>query len=80
MSHFPHVRPGDWLYDCQRCGYTVWTSETRREWTGLRVCHDCWDPKHPQISVKGVKDNQKVPFSNHPPDVFQTVPVTGDDL
>jgi len=35
----------------------------KKEWTGLWVCKACWEPRHPQDSVKGVKDHQSVPVS-----------------
>lgn len=61
---------GDWLYVCQRCGLTYYASTIRLEWTGLRVCEHCWEPRHPQDFVRGVRDDQTVPFANNPDDVF----------
>lgn len=34
---------------CDRCGFQVPYNEIKEEWTGLRVCADCWEPKHPQL-------------------------------
>jgi hypothetical protein len=59
-------RSGDWLYTCQRCGFTYYASQVRQEWTGLRVCASCWDPRHPQEFVRGVRDDQTVPYANPP--------------
>lgn len=59
-------RPGDWLYQCQRCGFTIYGSKARQEWTGLRVCSKCWEPRHPQDFVRGVHDDMTVPFANSP--------------
>lgn len=60
-------RVGDWLYTCQRCGFTVYASETELEWTGLRVCKaTCWEPRHPQEFVRGRADKQTVPYANPP--------------
>lgn len=44
--------PGDWKYDCQRCGFTFPSSKVKKEWTGLYVCHKCWESKHPQLMIK----------------------------
>ena len=66
-------RAGDWLYVCQRCGFTFYASEIELEWTGLRVCRRCWEPRHPQDFVRGVRDAQTVPFANNPDDVFLSV-------
>lgn len=46
---------------CPRCGAKRNISNFRREWTGQRVCSDCWDPRHPQEFVRGVADRQQVP-------------------
>jgi hypothetical protein len=59
-------REGDWLYNCQRCGFTIYGSEAKREWTGLNVCSKCWEPRHPQEFVRGVRDDMTVPFANPP--------------
>lgn len=61
----PHYIPGDPWAICDRCGFRFRHSQTRKEWTGLRVCHgagtnDCWESRHPQDFVRGVKDDQKV--------------------
>lgn len=62
------TRPGDWLYTCQRCGFTKYASQIRQEWTGLHVCETCWEPRHPQEFVRGVADDMTVPFANPPSD------------
>lgn len=80
MSRQWGTPPGDWIYTCQRCQFEIWASESKREYTGLRVCRDCYDVRNPQDFVRGVADNQKVPFSNNPPVRFQTVPVRAEDL
>ncbi|HTD72145.1 MAG TPA: hypothetical protein VK652_01355 [Steroidobacteraceae bacterium] len=76
------TRPGDWLYNCQRCGWTIYGSEARQEWTGLRVCSKCFDPRHPQDFVRGVRDDQTVPFANPPgpPHFLDTNEVQPEDL
>lgn len=68
---------------CPRCGFDRPIREFRREWTGLRVCRDCWDPKHPQMNVRGVADRQQVPGGPlpEPPAVFvDPGDITADDL
>lgn len=68
-------REGDPPAICQRCGSKVHISEIRREWTSARVCRDCWDPRHPQEFVRGVRDRQQVPGGAlpEPPDYFLSV-------
>lgn len=53
-----HFVSGDWNAECDRCGFNFKASELRKEWTGLRVCRDCWEPRHPQDFVRGVPDRQ----------------------
>jgi hypothetical protein len=51
---------GEHLVVCDRSGRTVLASETRKEWNGLRVYKDYWEPRHPQEFVRGRKDDQLV--------------------
>lgn len=54
-----------------RCAAKKHVSELRKEWTGLKVCGDCWEPRHPQDKVRAVPDPQRVPnASPEPADVF----------
>jgi DNA-directed RNA polymerase subunit RPC12/RpoP len=56
--------PGNWKYDCQRCGWTFPSGDIRKEWTGLYVCGKCWEPKHPQLMIR-VREETAVPaFKN----------------
>jgi hypothetical protein len=67
-----HFKEGDPPGICPRCGLKHNISFFRREWTGVRVCKDCWDPRHPQMDVRGVPDRQRVPGGPlpEPADVF----------
>lgn len=62
MSYTPSYKAGDWKAICQRCGSIFKGSELRRTWDGLYVCKDDWEPKHPQLYVTGVRDDQRPPF------------------
>ena len=35
--------------ECMRCGDKCRIPELRKEWTGLKVCGPCWDPKPPEL-------------------------------
>lgn len=64
-----HFRPGDWLVVCARSGFTCYASETvLEEKTGLRVKREFADKRNPQDFVRGVVDDQRVPFANPPGD------------
>jgi len=54
-------RHGDFKRRCDRSGFRVHASDTRKEWNGLIVDKRFWEPRHPQDYVKGVKDDQSVP-------------------
>jgi hypothetical protein len=34
---------------CDRCGFRYKYLELRMEWTGFKVCSECFEPKHPQL-------------------------------
>ena len=53
--------PGDYWIICDRCGFKVRRSNSRKEWTGALVCKKCWEPRHPQDFVKAKADKQAVP-------------------
>ncbi len=45
---------------CDRCGFKYKHFDTKKEWTGLIVCTKCWEHRHPQDFVRGVRDQQSV--------------------
>ena len=34
---------------CDRCSFEYKLSELKEEWTGFKVCSECYEPKHPQL-------------------------------
>lgn len=68
---------------CDRCGFKFPLSALRKEWTGLRVCNQCLDHRHPQEFMRSVKDRQGIQpdMRPRPTDYFLSVnEVTADDL
>ncbi len=64
---------GDNLAICDICGFMFYMSQTRKTWEGLRVCEKDWDPKHPQLTIRGLPDRQAVYDGRpEPKDVFIT--------
>ena len=53
-------RPGDHLVECDRTGFTVYASQSKKEWTGHIVRDQSWEPRHPQDFVRGIGDKQSV--------------------
>lgn len=66
--------------NCQRCGFNFRSTEIRLEWTGLRVCRDCFEVRHPQDSLRGREDRQAPPWTSPEPDPVAVGVVTPDDL
>lgn len=58
---------------CQRCGFVRRvTTQLSREWTGLIVCRECFDPRPPEL-VAPVIFAEGLPVPNpspEPPDAF----------
>ena len=53
----PGFKPGDNWAECQRCGFDIYGSKLKKEWTGLLVCEKCWEPRHPQDFVRARKED-----------------------
>jgi hypothetical protein len=43
-----HAFPAPWG-ECARCGLDYRLNALRKEWTGLRVCGACYDPRPPEL-------------------------------
>ncbi len=56
-THYVH---GDANSICDRSGFKVKKSTTRKEWNGLIVRDKDWEPRHPQDYVRGRQDIQSV--------------------
>lgn len=61
MTQHKTLKDGDYWVICDRTGFKVPASETRKEWNGLRVHKSVWEPRHPQDFVRGKADRQQVP-------------------
>lgn len=78
------LRLGDWKAQCDRCGFTYYASELRKEWTNLRVCSECYEPRNPQDFLKGKADRQAPPWSRPESEIDVSIgsgnEVSADDL
>jgi hypothetical protein len=52
--------------------------EMRQEWTGLIVCEECWEIRHPQDFVRGVRDDQAPEWQIRPCPVEKFTGITDD--
>jgi hypothetical protein len=56
---------------CDYCGFKYKNTEVRHTWDGFYACRKCWEPRQPQDYVRGVVDDQSVPWSRpDPPNEF----------
>ena len=78
-------RPGHYLMTCDLSGFVGWDDEMAEMWDGKMVLKQFWEPRHPQDSVRGIKENNSVPVARPEPEdveVSDLYPngVTKDDL
>ena len=58
-------RPGRHLVVCDTSGEEVWDDEVRRQWNGLLVRKQSWDPQHPQERIR-VRPERGAVFPTRP--------------
>jgi hypothetical protein len=64
-------KPGSFYRICDRTGFATRAEHTSTEWNNLIVRESVYERRHPQDFVKGVQDNQTVPFARpRQPNVF----------
>ena len=71
---------GQWKVVCDRCGFEYKSNALRREWTGLRVCTKCFEPRHPQEMLKGRADKQAPPWVRPEPPDIEVHPGSGNEI
>lgn len=73
--------PGDPYGQCRRCAFVGRLSDFREEWTGGRVCKDCWDPRPDDLNPPDVRP-EGVPRPDAQPEmpVVAQGPITPEDL
>jgi hypothetical protein len=81
MGKRDYYKRGEWNARCDRCGAKFKSGELDLEWDKFLVCRLCWEPRHPQDFVRGLKDDQTVPISRPPgEDKFITTEIKPEDL
>ncbi len=56
--------PGSYNQICDRTGFKVKSTWTKREWTGQTVRTKSWEERHPQDLIRSVQDRQHVDDPN----------------
>ena len=79
MSYKPSYVPGDWLADCDVCGFTFKASELKDRWDGLKVCAADWETRHIADFIKAPKGEKALPWTRpEAADQFTTVTLNCD--
>lgn len=63
-----YYQHGDFNRICDRCGFKVKASDTRKEWNGSIVCASHYDERHPQDFLRGKMDRFAVQDARPMPD------------
>ena len=58
---------GEWNVLCDRCGIQFKASQLKDEWTGLKVCSECWEPRHPQDLARIPRTEKAPPWTRPEP-------------
>lgn len=79
MGRKNYLKLGSWNCICDRCGNLYKGEELQQEWTGLRVCRTCHEPRNQQDFLTGVPDGKPKPYTRPvAAEVFVDVTTTVD--
>ena len=53
----PGFQANEHWVTCDRCGFEYRASEMKKQWDGLVVCPQDYEPRHPQDFVRAVADD-----------------------
>ncbi len=71
---------GEHLVVCDRSGQVYDSSNTRKEWTGLIVGRDQWEPRNAQEFRRGIREDIAVPQARPRSALESDLPITLDDV
>ena len=78
MSGNNYYAKGQWNAYCDLCGKPAKSSSMRKTWDGFYVCAFHKEERNPQDFLRGVKDDQSVPWSR--PEANWQFVIAGDVL
>lgn len=61
MGRADFLKLGDYNVIDDRSGMKMKRSQCRKEWNGLIVAKESYEPRHPQDFLRGFEDDQSVP-------------------
>lgn len=59
---------GQWNFYCDLCGAKTKSGDSMKTWNNLRVCKHHKEVRNPQDFIRGIKDDQSVPWSRPEPE------------
>jgi len=65
MSYFKH---GSYNGICDRCGFEFKMYQLRKDWQGLMVCREDYEPRHPLDFIRTRPERGGVPVSRPEPE------------
>lgn len=70
----PYYKKGCWNAICDICGFKFKSDELRKNWKGLYVCKEDWEPRHPQDFLRARKESPSISWSRpKPTDIEENV-------
>jgi hypothetical protein len=63
MGIADYFKRGEWNFHCDLCGRKRKSGDGVKTWNGLWACREHKEQRNPQDFVRGVKDDQSVPWS-----------------
>lgn len=73
MSHSGGYKKGQWLTICDVCGFQFLSGKMKRRWDGLMVDDACFETRHEQEFIRGVKEST-IPWSRPEPEGIDVSP------
>lgn len=68
MAQNDYYADGQWNFTCDLCGKKNKSSDGMKTWDNFYVCKHHREERNPQDFLRGVKDNQTVPWSRPVPE------------
>ena len=65
---------GDYLADCDSCGFTFLASQLQRRWDGFMVCDKDYEERHPSDLFRISRTDRPVPWTRPPKNLVVDVP------
>lgn len=63
-----YYKHGSWNAVCDRCGFEYKADQLRKDWQGLMVCRDDWEPRHDLDYIRTRPERGATPWSRPEPE------------